>query len=265
MRSEGGNQTVRLVIGGAFVVGLTFAGLGVVLVLLDGQGYSTITFAGLSIRSSSVGVAAIGMGVATVIALVGRALRSHDSALVRRERAARPVVSEHSSLSGGSQRGAPTGATSSSTFYSCHITFSPVDDEFVTRLNRDLRAAGVRTWFAPEDLDIGQRQLDAVSESIRSRDRVLLIISKSSIESRSVEEEVELALDRERVHRQTILVPIRLDDQLLKSSVGWAGLLRSARGIGDFAAWKDNGAYDRAFDRLLRNLVSKGITDREAS
>jgi hypothetical protein len=40
-------------------------------------------------------------------------------------------------------------------FYSCFISYSSKDQEFVERLHVDLQAKGVRCWFAPHDLPIG--------------------------------------------------------------------------------------------------------------
>jgi uncharacterized protein YjbI with pentapeptide repeats len=37
-------------------------------------------------------------------------------------------------------------------FYSCFISYSTRDGEFVDRLYADLQVKGVRCWFAPEDL-----------------------------------------------------------------------------------------------------------------
>src|SRR5581483_7189263 len=49
-------------------------------------------------------------------------------------------------------------------FYSCFISYSSQDQEFAERLNSDLRAKGLRCWFAPEDLKIGDRFQDRIEE-----------------------------------------------------------------------------------------------------
>ncbi|NIW80338.1 MAG: hypothetical protein GWN16_13170 [Calditrichae bacterium] len=38
---------------------------------------------------------------------------------------------------------------------------------------------------------------------------------------------------------------------------GWARLVRNTRHIGDFINWKDHDAYQKAFDRLLRDLKAE--------
>ena len=42
-------------------------------------------------------------------------------------------------------------------FYSCFISYSSKDQTFAERLHNDLPDKGVRCWFAPEDMTIGER------------------------------------------------------------------------------------------------------------
>nr|MDQ3820099.1 toll/interleukin-1 receptor domain-containing protein [Acidobacteriota bacterium] len=83
-------------------------------------------------------------------------------------------------------------------FYSCFISYSSKDQDFAERLYADLQNKGVRCWFAPEDLKIGDKIRDRIDESIRLRDKLLLILSEHSIASEWVEHEVESALEEER-------------------------------------------------------------------
>jgi hypothetical protein len=68
-------------------------------------------------------------------------------------------------------------------FYSCFISYSSKDQEFADRLHADLQNKGVRCWFAPHDLPIGAKIIDAIDEAIRLRDKVLLILSEHSVAS----------------------------------------------------------------------------------
>jgi hypothetical protein len=128
------------------------------------------------------------------------------------------------------------------------------DQASAERLHADLQAQGVRCWFAPHDLPIGAKILDALDEAIRLRDKVLLILSKGAIASDWVEGEVTRALDEERERKRPLLFPIRLDDAVLETKEAWARLLRGQRNIGDFARWKEHDAYGKALERLLRDL-----------
>jgi TIR domain/Pentapeptide repeats (8 copies) len=142
----------------------------------------------------------------------------------------------------------------STKFYSCFISYSSRDQSFADRLYADLQNKGVRCWFAPEDLKIGDKIRDRIDESIRLRDKLLLILSENSIASDWVAHEVESALEEERQRGPTILFPIRLDDAVIESNKAWAALIRRTRHIGNFTRWKDHDSYQKAFDRLLRDL-----------
>jgi uncharacterized protein YjbI with pentapeptide repeats len=139
-------------------------------------------------------------------------------------------------------------------FYSCFISYSSKDDDFAQRLHADLQQKGVRCWFAPEDLKIGDKFRTRIDESIRIYDKVMVILSVDSIRSPWVEEEIEAALEKERKQNKLILFPIRLDDAVTETDQAWAASLRRARHIGDFRAWRDHDQYQKSFDRLLRDL-----------
>jgi TIR domain/Pentapeptide repeats (8 copies) len=138
--------------------------------------------------------------------------------------------------------------------YSCFISYSSKDEAFAERLHADLQNNGVRCWFAPHDMRIGAKIIDAIDEAIRLRDKVLLILSEDAIASDWVEGEVTRALDEERKRKQVVLFPVRLDDAVMQTSEGWARMLRGQRHVGDFTRWKDHDSYQKGFDRLMRDL-----------
>src|SRR5262245_50560664 len=139
-------------------------------------------------------------------------------------------------------------------FYSCFISYASRDQVFAERLYADLQNQGVRCWFAPEDMKIGDRLRPRIDETIRVYDKLLLILSKTSVMSQWVEQEVETALARERQQSTTILFPVRIDNTVMTLETGWPALIRNTRHIGDFRRWKIHGVYQKAFDRLLRDL-----------
>ena len=142
-------------------------------------------------------------------------------------------------------------------FNSCFISYSSKDDAFVQRFYADLQNKGVRCWFAPEDLKIGSKFRIDIDEAIRVHDKLLLVLSKNSVESSWVETEVETAFEKERKESRLVLFPIRLDDAVTEVNAGWAADIRRTRHIGDFRDWKDHDAYTKAFERLLRDLKSE--------
>jgi hypothetical protein len=142
-------------------------------------------------------------------------------------------------------------------FYSCFISYSSKDQDFANRLHENLQSNGVRCWFAPEDLKIGDRFRDRIDESIRLHDKLLLILSENSVASPWVSDEVEAAIEREHREERTVLFPIMIDEAVTKSDKAWAATIRRTRHIGDFTRWKEHDSYSKAFDRLLRDLKAE--------
>jgi hypothetical protein len=139
-------------------------------------------------------------------------------------------------------------------FYSCFISYSSKDQVFAERLHADLQNKGVRCWFAPHDLPIGAKTWDAIDEAIHLTEKLLLILSKASIASDWVEDEVNKAYAEERSKKKVVLVPIRIDNTVKSTEEPWAVKLRDQRNIGDFRQWKKPAVYQKSLDRLLRDL-----------
>jgi uncharacterized protein YjbI with pentapeptide repeats len=141
-------------------------------------------------------------------------------------------------------------------FYSCFISYASRDHAFAERLYADLQNKGVRCWFAPEDMKIGDEFRSRIDASIHVHDRLLLILSQHSIKSRWVQKEVETAFEKEAKENRLVLFPIRLDETVMHIDMGWAADIRRQRHIGDFTQWKEHDPYQRAFARLLRDLTA---------
>jgi hypothetical protein len=93
-----------------------------------------------------------------------------------------------------------------------------------------------------------------IDEAVRLYDKLLLVLSESSIESPWVEEEVEAALEKERQQKKQVLFPVRLDDAVMTSPQPWAARVRRIVHMGDFRDWKSHDKYKETFGRLLRDL-----------
>ena len=136
-------------------------------------------------------------------------------------------------------------------FYSCFISYSSKNEDFARRLHDDLQEAGVRCWFAHEDLKIGDKVRHVIDDAIRLHEKLLLILSEFAIGSQWVEDEVEAAYEEEAKRGKTILFPIRLDESVMDTRQAWASKLRRQRHIGDFTA---PDKYNAAFQDLLHDL-----------
>ncbi|MBI4674764.1 MAG: toll/interleukin-1 receptor domain-containing protein [Chloroflexi bacterium] len=138
-------------------------------------------------------------------------------------------------------------------YYSAFISNSPADEHFARRLHNDLQMNGVRVWFAPEDLKIGETIEDSIDQAIRVYDKLILVLSQNSIDRAWVRKEFSKAIEKEKQHGKTVLFPIRLDDTVFETTERWAYDIRK-RHIGDFTKWENPLLYQAAINRLLRDL-----------
>ena len=139
-------------------------------------------------------------------------------------------------------------------YYSCFICYTSKDQAFAEKLHADLQHKGVRCWFALENIKIGDHYQQRIDEAIRRYDKFILILSSQAVQSVWVEREVGTAREKEDCEHRSVLFPIRLDDGVMSTTKAWAADVRRHWHIGDFTQWKDHDAYQRAFERLLRDL-----------
>lgn len=139
-------------------------------------------------------------------------------------------------------------------YYSCFISYSSQDGAFARQLYKDLQASGVRCWFDKKDMLIGEKILDSIHQAIRKHEKLLVILSKHSVSSGWVEDEVTKAYEEERDRGQTVVFPVRIDDDILDTEKAWAEKIRASRNIGDFCNWRSKEGYKGALIRLLSSL-----------
>ncbi len=142
-------------------------------------------------------------------------------------------------------------------YYTCFISYANKDEVFAKRLYADLQSNGVKCWFAPEDMKIGDNIYVRIDESIRQYDKLMLVFSGYALASSWVEREVATALEKEQQYGQRVLFPIRLDETVMQTNQAWAADIRRRKHIGDFTRWKQHDDYQQAFERLLRDLKAE--------
>jgi hypothetical protein len=153
-------------------------------------------------------------------------------------------------------------ATSADDYCSCFISYSHDDEEFAKRLYERLREMNIRVWFAPEDLKGGQKLHEQIYSAIDSHERLLVILSESSIKSEWVGTELRRARRVERMVRRRTVFPISIAafDTLQNwecfdadSGKDLAVEIREYF-IPDVSTWKDSVQFDKGVDRLVRDL-----------
>lgn len=154
-------------------------------------------------------------------------------------------------------------------FYTCFISYSTADEDFVTLLHNDLQTTGIRCWKWDHDARTGKSLWGEIDQAIRKYDKLILVCSESSLKSPVVKREIERAIvqEDERIRLKEagkfdgdvdVLFPIRLDDYIFK---GWEYERKvdvTKKFIADARGWKsDPQVYTRVRDKLICDLKAK--------
>jgi hypothetical protein len=138
--------------------------------------------------------------------------------------------------------------------HSCFISFSGNDRDFIEKIGDDLQREGIRCWYAPEEMKMGDAIRRQVDQLIRIQDKLLVVLSKFSVESPWIQKEVEAALQEELIRKRAILFPVRLDNGRVDAEKDWLVNLQKTHQIYDFSTWENWEAYFTQFSRLLGDL-----------
>jgi uncharacterized protein YjbI with pentapeptide repeats len=139
-------------------------------------------------------------------------------------------------------------------YYSCFISYSAKDEKFAEKLYADLKKEHVNCWFAKESLKIGDIIRPTIDQAIRENDKLLVIMSKNSIDSPWVKDEVESAIEEKGISKRKILFPIMIDSTALKTRTDWGARIKRQIHIGDFTKPY---LYEKKFEKLLEDLRSR--------
>jgi hypothetical protein len=150
-------------------------------------------------------------------------------------------------------------------WHSCFISYSSKDEEFAKRLHARMRESNMRVWFAPEDMKGGDKLHEQLFRAIQLHDKLLLVLSAESMRSEWVISEIRKAREQEKKEKRRKLFPIRLLD--FKALRSWTcfdsdcgkDLAIELREyfIPDFSNWKDHDAFEKAFQRLQKDLLAR--------
>jgi hypothetical protein len=147
-------------------------------------------------------------------------------------------------------------------FYPCFISYSSRDEKFARRLHSRMRDAHLRVWFAPEDVQGGKKLHEQIETAIRVYDKLLVVLSEASLQSKWVMDELRKGFKAERDTGKRKLFPVRLIDYETlehwecRDSLSGRDLAEEVRQyfIPDFSNWKDHDQFEAAFARLLKDL-----------
>lgn len=129
------------------------------------------------------------------------------------------------------------------------VSHASADKPFVDRLVADLAARAIPVWYDKIDLRVGESVPGGINEGLTGSKYCLIVLSKSSVASRWVTEELNAALMEQVARGGTFLLPALLEDCELPP------LLRHRR----YADFRTD------YDRGLADLLGVWGKDREAA
>lgn len=95
---------------------------------------------------------------------------------------------------------------------SIFISYSRNDKEFVERLTSRLRSQGLSVWIDEKQIKVGQKISHRIKEGILESDYFLIVISRTSLKSNWVREELDSALYEAISNKPDTILPVLLDD-----------------------------------------------------
>ncbi len=136
----------------------------------------------------------------------------------------------------------------------CFISYAREDQQFVMQLYKDLEANQVHCWI-DEELTTGAEFRQEIHDAIGRCDKFIVVLSKASLNSRYVKEEVEAALSKEET--KSVIIPVRLDEAVMGTNKAWAKTIREMKVITDFSNWKKPKSYHESLQKLLESFQVK--------
>ena len=92
------------------------------------------------------------------------------------------------------------------------ISYSHADKTFVDRLATQLVKAKVSVWLDRWELNLGDSLITKVQDAITDSSALLVILSKSSVESEWCKKELTSGLLRELEERRVVVMPVLMED-----------------------------------------------------
>ena len=92
------------------------------------------------------------------------------------------------------------------------ISYSHEDKEFVEQLAFQLVAHRANVWLDKWELSVGDSIINKIQDAIKTASALLIILSRSSVESEWCKKELTSGLLRELEERRVVVLPIVIDD-----------------------------------------------------
>lgn len=144
----------------------------------------------------------------------------------------------------------------------CMISYAKEDKSFALQLHNDLQEQGIRAWLVPDELKAGPDLQLRINQALGEDDKLILILSESSMSSDWILGELQALRELEKNERRRLLYPVSLASppiiqawSLMEpgSFVNLAKELRQ-KPIPNFNDLHHEPSYQSALNQLLRDL-----------
>ena len=140
-----------------------------------------------------------------------------------------------------------------SNWYSCFVSYSHEDKEF-TGDSAPLSSRGIPYWRDEASVGGGSVLIEETASAIIFHDRMLLCCSHKAWASSWVDQEIKVALEKERqLGWPEVLIPLDIDGCLIGTpgrKEELAQRLGAERLVADFTEWRNEKKFASAFERL---------------
>lgn len=147
-------------------------------------------------------------------------------------------------------------------YYGCFISYSTEDKPFADKLYHDLVKNGVKCWYAPKNILPGKKIHEQLNEAIDKHEKIIIILSRSSMKSEWVKTEIANARKREVSEGKRLLIPLAIipfeevqEWHFFDADIG-KDTAREIREyfIPNFSKWEEKDHYLEGFHKLLTAL-----------
>ncbi len=127
------------------------------------------------------------------------------------------------------------------------VSYARENQDFVLRLVHDLRQHGVPIWFDQLAIPAGAQWDVVIENALEDATHVLLVMSKASVNSPNVRDEIDMAIDEDKT-----IIPILLED------------CRRPLRVRRLQYMDFRGGYENALQGLLAALPRYGLPMRQS-
>ncbi|HSK73253.1 MAG TPA: toll/interleukin-1 receptor domain-containing protein [Pyrinomonadaceae bacterium] len=131
------------------------------------------------------------------------------------------------------------------------LSHNSKDKPFVRMLAEDIKASGVSVWIDEVEILVGDSLIRKISEGLVAANYVVAVLSKNSVESKWVKEELEIAATLGIEGNRVVILPLRLDDCVIPTF-----LIHRL-----FIDFQQAVCYDEAFCDLLRRIHPEALPE----